>query len=148
MIKAKNVSKTSWRHLEDVYWKWRWKTFSRRLEDVLIKTSIFAFVKKSQNFFQTSCTDVFKTSSRRFLFQDVFKTFTRHIQHVLKACWENDYLQKDLSMQQIKIFFIKLGIRKKKVAVSVNSQGIKVALKLNFLGFKFSHYNTFFWLLT
>ena len=47
--------------------------FKRRLQDVLIKTNIFALVIRLQ--------DVFKTFSRRF--QDVFKTPSRRLQDAL-----------------------------------------------------------------
>ena len=84
--------------------------FRRRLQDVLIKASIFVLViclqdvfktfwrrlqdvlpRRLQNIFKTYWKYVFKTSSRRF--QDVFKTFceyvfktsSRHLQDVFKT---------------------------------------------------------------
>ena len=81
------------------------KTSSRRLQDILIKTNIFALVIHLQKtiedvfktfysspiysywpyVFNTSCQYVFKMFSRRF--QDVFKTFSsrRFLQDVFKA---------------------------------------------------------------
>ena len=57
--------------------------FRKRLQNVLIKTSIFALLiclqktssRSLQDVFQTSCQDVFKTFSRRLAktFQDIFK---------------------------------------------------------------------------
>ena len=32
--------KTSSRHLQDVFWRWRWKTSLRRLQDIFIKTNV------------------------------------------------------------------------------------------------------------
>ena len=49
------------------------KTSSIRLQDVLVKTNIFALAIRLQDVFKTSCQDVFKTFSRHL--QDVFKTF-------------------------------------------------------------------------
>ena len=65
--RLQDVFKTSWSRAicsscQDVF-----KTFSRRLEDVL----------------QKGRQDIFKTSSRRF--EDVFKTSSRHLQDVFKT---------------------------------------------------------------
>ena len=62
--------------------------FRRRLQDVLIKTNMFAFDLRLQDVFKTSWSRpiysswlyAFKTSSRRF--QDVFKTSSRHFEDV------------------------------------------------------------------
>ena len=74
-----------WRHLEDVFRLHLQKTSSRRLQDVLIKTNIFALVIRLQ-----------KTSSRR-LGQDQYirlshtssrrlaKIYSIHLQDVLKT---------------------------------------------------------------
>ena len=51
------------------------KTSSRRLQDVLVKTDIFVLAIRLQ--------DVFNASSRRL--QDVFKTSSRHLPDVLQS---------------------------------------------------------------
>ena len=51
--------------------------FRRRLQDVLIKTSIFVLVICLQDVFKTSCQDVFKTSLKGL--QDIFKTSCKNI---------------------------------------------------------------------
>ena len=64
--------------------------FRRRLQDVLIKTNMFAFDLRLQDVFKTSWSRpmysswlyAFKTSSRRF--QDVFKTSSRHLEKRLQ----------------------------------------------------------------
>ena len=80
--------------------------FRRRLQDVLIKTNMFALAlrlqktswsrpiysswlyvfktssRRFQDVFKTSCKNVFKTSSRRL--QDVLKTSSKRLQDVLK----------------------------------------------------------------
>ena len=82
--------------------------FRRRLQDVLIKTNIFALVirlqktswsrpiysswlyvfktssRRFQDVFKTSCKNVFKTSSRR-----LAKTFSRSFQNVFKTSCKN-----------------------------------------------------------
>ena len=84
-----------------------WKTsfvfvFWRRLQDVLIKTNMFALALRLQDVFKTSWSrpiysswlyvfkkssrrfqDVFKTSSR--CFEDVFKMSSKHLQDLFKA---------------------------------------------------------------
>ena len=84
--------------------------FKRRLQDVLIKTNIFALLirlqktswsrpiysswsyvfktcsRRFQDVFKTSCQDDFKTSSRHF--EDVFKTFSRRLQDILLRRFE------------------------------------------------------------
>ena len=89
------------------------KTSSRRLQDVLIKTNIFALLihlqktssrrlhqdqqirlghtssRRFQDFFKTSSRifqDVFKTSSR--CFENVFQTSSRHLQDVFKTYYQ------------------------------------------------------------
>ena len=74
-------------HLQYIF-----KTFSRGLQDVLIKTNIFVQVILLQDVFKSfsrllqgilkwSCQDILKTPSRRL--QYVFKTFLRGLQDVL-----------------------------------------------------------------
>ena len=84
--------KTSWRHLENVFRPCLQKTSSRRLQDILIKTNIFALVTHLQ-----------KTSSKRFQdvliktnifalvirLQDVFKTFPKRLQNFLQRCLQD-----------------------------------------------------------
>ena len=58
------------------------KASSRRLQDVLIQTNIFVLVIRLQDVFKTSCKRVFQTSSRRLKevlksFQDFFKISSR-----------------------------------------------------------------------
>ena len=79
--------KTSWRHLEDVFRLRLQKTSSRRLQDVLIKTNMFALALRLQKTswsrpIYSSWLYVFKTSSRRL--QDVFKTSCKN---VFKTSW-------------------------------------------------------------
>ena len=74
--------KTSWRRLKDVFRLRLQKTSSRRLQDVLIKTNIFALVTRLQKTpwsrpIFLSWPYVFKASSRRL--QDVFKTSSRSL---------------------------------------------------------------------
>ena len=62
------------------------KTSSRRLQDVLVKTNIFVLAIRLQDVFKTfsrRLQDVFKTSSRRL--QDVFKTSSRRLQDIFKT---------------------------------------------------------------
>ena len=86
-----------WRCLEDVFrlrlQKTSFKTsfvfgFRRRLQDVLIKTNIFALVICLQKMswsrpIYSSWSYVFKTSSRR-----LGKMFSRHLQDVFKTFWK------------------------------------------------------------
>ena len=88
-----------WRRLEDIFRLRLQKTSSRRLEDVLIKTNIFALIIRLQktssrrlqgvlvrtNIFVLAIRlqDVFKTFSRRL--QDLFKASSRRLQDVLKT---------------------------------------------------------------
>ena len=77
-----------WRRLEDVLKMFFVFVFRRRLQDVLIKTNMFALALR---FKKTSCWRliysswpyIFKTSSKRF--QDVFKTSSRHFENVFKT---------------------------------------------------------------
>ena len=79
------LMKMSRRRLEDVFYLRLQKTSYRRLQDVLIKTNMFALTFRLQ---KTSWSRpihlpwlyVFKTSSRRFV-----KTFSRHLQDVFKT---------------------------------------------------------------
>ena len=79
------LMKTFWRRLEDVFRLLLQKTSSRRLQDVLIKTDIFALVirlqktssRHLQDFVKTSSRVLAKTSSRHL--QEVFKTFCKGI---------------------------------------------------------------------
>ena len=109
---SEDVFKTSSRLLdEDKYIRLSHalqKTSSRRLQDVLVRTNIFALVirdvfktssgsvfkasprrlqkmfsRRLQDIFKTSCKKVFKASSRRL--QDIFKTFCKDI---FKTFWE------------------------------------------------------------
>ena len=74
---------------EDVFRLRLQKTSSRRLQDVLIKTNMFALALRLQ-----------KTSSRRL--QDVFKTFSRRLQDVLQR-----YLQDVFkTYHQVKLFLL------------------------------------------
>ena len=90
--------KTCWTRLQDVLIKTNifalalrlQKTSSRRLQDVLVKTNIFVLAIRLQDVFKTfsrRLQDAFKSSC-----QDVFKTSwkmsSRHLQGVLKTFWE------------------------------------------------------------
>ena len=82
------LMKTSWRRLEDLFRLRLQKTSSRRLQDVLIKTNMFALALRLQKTswsrpIYLSWPYVFKTSSRRL--QDVFKTSSRRFQDVLSS---------------------------------------------------------------
>ena len=102
------LMKKSWKHLQGVFRLRLQKTSSRPVQDVLIKTNIFALNKCLQktslrrvkdilsetNLFVLTINlqDVFKTFSKRF--QDVFKTYSRrlaktswrHLGDVFKTC--------------------------------------------------------------
>ena len=121
---CKNVFKTSSRRLQDVF-----KTssrclakisfqgvlsysyvFRRRLQDVLIKTNIFALVIRLQDIFKTSsrhlqnvlkasCKNDFKTSSRRL--QEVLKTSSKRFQDIFKT--SSKYVFKTFSKCIIKL---------------------------------------------
>ena len=75
------------------------KTFSRRLQDVLVKTDIFviaicledALQRRLKGVLQKRLEDNFKTSLRRF--KNVFKTSSRHLQEALPRRLQ-DVLQK------------------------------------------------------
>ena len=60
------------------------KTSWRRLEDVLIKISIFVLAVRIQDVLKTSCKNVFKTSSRR-----LAKTSSKRLQDVLQKCLQD-----------------------------------------------------------
>ena len=125
----KHPSKHSswWRRLEDVFRFRLQKTSSRRLQDVLIKTNMFALALRLQKtssrrldqdqYIRLGHTssrrlqDVFKTSSRRL--QDVFKTSSRHLQDVFKTSSRRlqDVLQRYLqdvfkTYHQVKLFLL------------------------------------------
>ena len=70
---AEDVLKT----LEEVFRLRLQKTSSRRLQDVLVKTSIFVLAIRLQDVFKKPLQGIFKTSSRRF--EDVFKTSCKDI---------------------------------------------------------------------
>ena len=77
-----------WRHLEDAFRLRLQKTSSRRLQDVLIKTNIFALALRLHKAswsrpIYLSWLYVFKASSKRL--QDIFKTFWRRLQNVFKT---------------------------------------------------------------
>ena len=84
------LMKTSSRRLQDVLIKTNMfalalllqKTSSRRLEDVLVETNIFVLAICLQDVFK-SLQDVFKTSSRRL--QGVFKASSRRLQGIFKT---------------------------------------------------------------
>ena len=91
--------KTSWKRLQDVLIKTNMfavalrlqKTSSRRLPDVLVKTNIFALAICLQ--------DVFKTSSRHL--QDVLKTSSRCLQDIFKTSCKDIF--KTFSRRTIKL---------------------------------------------
>ena len=86
------VFKKSSRHFEDVF-----KTSSRRLAKI--------FSRHFQGVFKTCSRhlqDAFKMCHQNELFlltrlQYVFKRFSRRIQYFAETCYEDNYLQKDLS---------------------------------------------------
>ena len=89
------------------------KTSWRRLQDVFIKTNLFALASLLQKtswsrpiysswpyVFKTSCRNVFKTFSRRV--QDVLKTSSKHLQDVLQR-----YLRDVFKMyHQVKLLLL------------------------------------------
>ena len=113
------LQKTSWRRLHQDEYIRLTHTSS---EDVLIKTNILVLVIRLQDVFKTfsrrlqdvlqkRLQDIFKTSSRRF--QDVFKTSSRLIQDVLKTSSRRlqDVLQRSLqdvfkTYHQVKLFLL------------------------------------------
>ena len=83
------LQKTSSRCLQDVLIKTNIFALVIRLQDVFIKTNIFVLVIRLQDVFKTSSTrfqDLFKTSSR--CFENVFKTSSRHLQDVFKTYYQ------------------------------------------------------------
>ena len=122
---------TSWRHLEDVFRLCLQKMFSRCVQDVLIKTNIFALVIRLQKtssrrlgqdqYIRLSYTssrrlqDVFKTSWSRPIysswpyvfktssrrFQDVFKTSSRRFQDVFKTSCKNVFKTSSRRLQDV-----------------------------------------------
>ena len=85
-----DVLKTPSRRLQDVFIKTNMfalasclqKTSSSHLQDILVKTNIFVLSIRLQDVFKTSCKNVFKASSRRL--QDVLETSSWHLQDVFK----------------------------------------------------------------
>ena len=100
VICLQDVFKTFSRRLQDVLPRCLqdvFKTSSRHLQDVL-KTSS----RRLQNVFKTSSRrlqDVFKTFSRRF--QDVFKTFSRHFQDVLQKRLQDIFKTSSRRLQNV-----------------------------------------------
>ena len=86
-----NKHSSWWRRLEDILIKMSvfalvlhlQKTSSRRLQEVLVKANIFVLAISIHGVFKTSCKNIFKTSSRRL--KDVLKTSSRRLQDVLKT---------------------------------------------------------------
>ena len=86
-----NKHSSWWRRLEDILIKTSvfalvlhlQKTSSRRLQEVLVKANIFVLAISIHGVFKTSCKNIFKTSSRRL--KDVLKTSSRRLQDVLKT---------------------------------------------------------------
>ena len=93
------LQKTSSRRLQDVLIKTNMfalalrlqKTSSRRLQDVLVKTNIVVLAIRLQDVFKRSCQDVFKMFSRRLQdvlqkrLQDVFKMSSRRFEDVFNT---------------------------------------------------------------
>ena len=78
--------------------------FRRRLQDVLIKTNMFALALRLQKTswsrpIYSSWPYVFKTSSRRF--QDVFKTSSRRFQDVFKTSCKNVFKTSSRRLQDV-----------------------------------------------
>ena len=99
------LMKTSWRRLEDVFRLRLRKTYSRCIQNVLVKTNIFVLSIRLQDVFKTSSRnlqdvlprclqDVFKTSSRLLAntswrhLQDVLKTYRQIKLFLLTSLWE------------------------------------------------------------
>ena len=101
---------------------------SRRLQDVLTKSTIFVLVirlqdvfktssrrvedvlpRRLQNVFKTSCKVAFKALSRRFqdvsssktFLVNIFKMSSRLVQHVFETYCEDNYLQKNLARSHV-----------------------------------------------
>ena len=86
------LMKTSWRRLQDVFRLRLQKTYSRRLQDVLIKTNIFVLVLRLQKTSSRRLQDVLVKTNIFVLairLQDVFKTFSRRLQDVLPRCLQD-----------------------------------------------------------
>ena len=85
------LQKTSSRRLQDVFIKTNifalfirlQKTSWRRLEDVLVKANILVLVIRLQDVFKTSSRHLAKTSWKRL--ENVFKSSSRHLQDVFKT---------------------------------------------------------------
>ena len=102
------LMKTSSRRLGDVFHLRLQKTSSRGLQDVLIKTNIFALLirlqktssRSLQDVLQKRLQDVFKTSSRRF--ENVFKRSSRPLPEVLQRCLQDTFK----TYYQVKLFLL------------------------------------------
>ena len=117
------LMKMCWRHLEDVFRLCLQKMSSRRLQDLLIKTNIFALViplqkTSSRRLGQDQYVYLGHMSSRRFQdamprrLQDVFKTSSRclaetssrHLQYFLQRCLQDVFK----TYHQVKLFLLTL----------------------------------------
>ena len=80
---------TSWRRLKDVFRLCLQKTSSKRIQDVLIKTNIFALVIPFQKMSSRPLQDILLDKTNIFVLairlQDVFKTFSRRLQVIFKT---------------------------------------------------------------
>ena len=80
---------TSWRRLKDVFRLCLQKTSSKRIQDILIKTNIFALVIPFQKMSSRPLRDILLNNTNIFVLairlQGVFKTFSRRIQDVFKT---------------------------------------------------------------
>ena len=115
---------------EDVFRLRLQKTSSRRLQDILIKTNIFALVTRLkdvlvktsskclediEDIFKAFCQDIFKMSSKRLqdilqktssrhLAKNVFKTSSRRLQYVFKTSCKDIFKTFSSLMIRIKPF--------------------------------------------
>ena len=102
----KHPSKHSswWRRLEDVFRFRLQKTSSRRLQDVLIKTNMFALALRlqktsSRRLDQDQYIRLGHTSSRRL--QNVFKTSSRRLQDIFKTSCKNVFKTSSRRLQDV-----------------------------------------------
>ena len=98
------LQKASSRRLQNVLIKTNIFAILIRLQDVLIKTNIFVLVIRLQEVFKTfsrRLQDIFKTPSRRF--DDVFKTSSRHLQGVLQRFLQDAFK----TYHQVILFLLK-----------------------------------------
>ena len=94
--------KTSWRRLEYVFHFRLQKSSSRRLEDILIKTNIFALIIRLQKtssrpLGQDQFIRLGHTSSRR-----LAKTFSRFLEDVFQRCLQDVFK----TYHQVKLFLL------------------------------------------